>query len=92
MPGSAVTVTVTLYRAQGCHLCELAGTKLRELQDELGFELDEVDITGDEELEERYRERIPVVEIGDDVVCTYYVQADPFRRRVAQAQSRDESL
>jgi hypothetical protein len=62
------------------------------LQDELGFELTEVDITGDEKLEERYRDRIPVVEIGGDVVCTYYVQPDPFRRRVAQAHARDECL
>jgi hypothetical protein len=57
------------------------------LQEELGFDLREVDITGDDELEARYRERIPVVEIGGEVVCTYYVQPEPFRRKVARASA-----
>jgi hypothetical protein len=51
-----------------------------------------VDITGDEELEARYRELIPVVELDGDVVCSYYVQPDPFRRKVAQARGRDVTL
>ena len=81
-----------LYHAAGCHLCELARGKLDELRAELGFELREVDITGDDELEARYRERIPVVEIDGDAVCTYYVQPGPFRRKLAQAQARGSSL
>jgi hypothetical protein len=51
-----------------------------------------VDITGDDELEARYRELIPVVELGGEVVCTYYVQPDPFRRKVAQASGGSDSL
>jgi glutaredoxin len=90
LPDAAVTVL--LYRAQGCHLCDLARARLDELQDELGFELRDVDITGDDELEARYRERIPVVEIGGEVVCTYYVQPEPFRRKLAQASGESESL
>lgn len=51
-----------------------------------------MDITGDDELERRYRELIPVVELGGAVVCTYYVQPEPFRRKLAQARSADSSL
>jgi len=78
---------VVLYFGSGCHLCETAANKLAELRDELGFELVEIPIDGDRELEARYRELIPVVEIDGERACTYYVQPVPFRRRLAAAQA-----
>ena len=69
-------------------MCDRAREQLHTLRDELGFELDEVTIDGDAELEARYRESIPVVEIDGERACTYYVQPEPFRRRLATAQSR----
>jgi hypothetical protein len=44
-----------------------------------------VDITGNEQLEARYREWLPVVEIDGRRRFTYYLQPDAFRRAVAQA-------
>ena len=41
-----------------------------------GFELREVDITGDPELEARYREWLPVVEIDGERAFVYHVFAD----------------
>jgi hypothetical protein len=76
-----------LYKAAGCHLCERAEGELAALGDELGFEPEPVAIDGDPELEARYRELIPVVEIDGERVCTYYVQPEPFRRRFAAAQA-----
>jgi glutaredoxin len=76
---------VTVFHAQGCHLCERALAELRELRDELGFELREVDIGGDDALEAEYREWIPVVEIDGRRRFTYFLQPDAFRRAVAQA-------
>jgi glutaredoxin len=78
---------VVLYHAAGCHLCERARATLEELRDELGFDFAEVDITGDSELEQRYRELIPVVEIDGEQAFVYYVPPDAFRRKVA-AQTR----
>jgi glutaredoxin len=78
---------VVLYKSAGCHLCESAERKLVELRDELGFELEQVAIDGDPSLEARYRELIPVVEIDGERVCTYYVQHEPFRRKLAAAQA-----
>ena len=49
---------------------------------EVGFELEEVDITGDPELERAYRERIPVVEIDGEEAFTYFVHPDGLRRRL----------
>ena len=78
---------VVLYKGDGCHLCERARAQLAALRAELGFTLEEVTIDGDAELERRYRELIPVVEIDGKRVCTYYVQPEPFRRQLAAAQA-----
>jgi glutaredoxin len=78
---------VVLYKADGCHLCDRAREQLARLQRELGFDLEEVSIDGDAELEARYRELIPVVEIGGERAFTYYVHEDAFRRKLA-AQTR----
>ena len=83
----ASTPKVVVYHAEGCHLCERALAQVRDLQDELGFELAEVDIGGDDALEAVYREWIPVVEIDGRRRFTYHVQPDAFRAAVAQARS-----
>jgi glutaredoxin len=82
---------VVLFHARECHLCEQARAKLAELRAELGFELVEIAIDGDAELEARFRELIPVVEIDGERVCTYYVQPEPFRRKLAAAQGLAET-
>jgi glutaredoxin len=74
--------SVTLYHAAGCHLCESASRVLAQVRAEIPFELEEVDITGDEELEARYRERIPVVLVDGEEAFTYFVTPDGLRRRV----------
>ena len=84
----ASTPRVVLYHGAGCHLCERALAQVRALRDELGFELEELAIDGDPELETRYRELIPVVELDGERLFTYYVHEDAFRRRLAAAQSR----
>jgi hypothetical protein len=42
-------------------------------------------IDGDPELEARYRELLPVVEIDGEQAFVYFVQPDALRRRLAQA-------
>jgi hypothetical protein len=49
--------------------------------------LREVDIGGDPELEDRYREWLPVVEIDGRRAFVYYLDAPAFLRRLA-AQSQ----
>ena len=80
-------VRVTVFHASGCHLCERALAQVRALREELGFELEEVAIDGDPELEARYREWLPVVELDGERLFTYFVHEDAFRRRLAAAQS-----
>jgi hypothetical protein len=79
---------VVVYHADGCHLCERALAQVRALRDELGFELEEIAIDGDPELEARYREWLPVVELDGERLFTYFVHEDAFRRRLSAAQSQ----
>jgi glutaredoxin len=81
-----VTPAVRLYGASGCHLCESAKRVLEQVRAEIPFDLDEVDITGDPELERRFRERIPVVLVGGDEVFTYFVHPDALRRKLRASQ------
>jgi Glutaredoxin-like domain (DUF836) len=83
----ASTPRVVLYHGAGCHLCERALAQVRELRAELGFTLVEIAIDGDPDLEARYRELIPVVELDGERLFTYYVHEKAFRRRLAAAQS-----
>ena len=73
---------VTLYRAEGCHLCESAERVLAGVRAEIPFELESVDISGDEELESRYRESLPVVEVDGERAFTYFVPPDALRERL----------
>jgi hypothetical protein len=58
---------------------------LDSVRAEVPFELEEVDIGGDPELEARYRECLPVVEIEGQRAFIYYVDAAAFRRKLAAA-------
>ena len=59
---------------------------LESVRADVPFELQEVDIGGDPDLETRFREWLPVVEIDGERAFVYYVDADAFRRKVG-AQS-----
>jgi hypothetical protein len=56
------------------------------VREEVPFELEEIDIKGNPELEARYREWLPVVEVDGDRAFVYHVDPDAFRRKVG-AQS-----
>ena len=77
-----MTLTVRIYHAPGCHLCDTALGVIERVRVEIPFELEEVDISGDERLERAYRERIPVVEIGGEEEFTSFVHPDALRRRL----------
>ena len=86
-PPRAVSIPrVVLYHAEGCHLCERARAILEQVREDVDFELREIQIDGDPELEERYREWLPVVEIDGVRAFVYYVDPAAFRRKLA-AQS-----
>jgi hypothetical protein len=73
---------VTLVVARDCHRCENAREELGMLAAELGFRVRELDITGDPELERRYREWVPVIEVDGERVSVYRVEPGPLRHKL----------
>jgi glutaredoxin len=73
---------ITVYTAPDCHLCADAMTVLRRLRDELGFALEERDITAGEGLHRAYFERIPVVALDGEELCEYFVEEALVRERL----------
>ena len=65
--------TVTLYGRPGCHLCDDARVALERVRADHPFALDEVDITGDDDLHARYLERIPVVALDGEELFDFFV-------------------
>jgi len=65
---------------------------LESVRAEQPFELDEMDIAGVPELEERYRELLPVVEIDGVRAFTYFVTPEALSRRLAQAEAANGTL
>jgi glutaredoxin len=68
---------ITIYGRTGCHLCEDALKVLQSLKDELHFDIEEILIDGNEELEKLYCEKIPVTQI--DGVHHDFWRVDPER-------------
>jgi glutaredoxin len=54
------TARVTLYSRPGCHLCDDAREVVARVCAELGESFEEVDITSDGDLEDRFGEEVPV--------------------------------
>ena len=74
---------VVVFTAEGCGLCERALEVVREVGEEVPFSLEVVDVGRDPELEARYREHLPVVEIDGERAFTYFVDADALLARLA---------
>jgi glutaredoxin len=74
--------TVTVYSKPDCHLCVEAMAALRGLRDELGFALQERDITADDALHRAYFERVPVIALDGEELCDYFVEEKLLRERL----------
>jgi glutaredoxin len=74
---------VTLYSKPDCPLCDVAREALERVRERTAFDLSEVDITSDAELEARLRERIPVVALGDEELFDFQVDEEVLERRLA---------
>jgi hypothetical protein len=73
---------VVLYSRPGCHLCDVARDVLLAERARTPFDLEDVSIEGDDELELEYGIRIPVVEIDGAEVFEVEVDTAELRRLV----------
>ncbi len=64
---------LTLYTKIGCHLCDEMKQQLDVLQQQYEFSLNLVNIDADSYLKLRYGERVPVLAVGEQEICHYYL-------------------
>ena len=75
---------VTLYSKPGCHLCDEARAVVAQVTAELGLGFDEVDITTDQALFDRYWEQIPVTLVDGAQHDFWRVDAGRLRRALGR--------
>ncbi|WP_037500388.1 glutaredoxin family protein [Solirubrobacter soli] len=80
--------TVTLYSRPGCHLCEEARAVLDRLRANTPFDVEEIDIEGDDVLHARYLTRIPVVAIDGEELFDYTIDEEALIRRILYREGR----
>ena len=64
---------VEIYSKPECHLCEVAKHQLKMLQKQVPFILQEIDISQDEKLLQKYGEKIPLVFVNRHLVAKYFI-------------------
>ena len=73
---------ITLYTKPDCELCQEAKAMLLTLRRELGFELEEIDITTDAALQDAFCEEIPVGYLDGRKLFKYRVDPALLRRQL----------
>ena len=76
------TLRITFYTKVDCELCHAAKATLLAVQAELGFTLDEIDITTDPTLYQAFQEEIPVGYLGGRKLFKFRVDAAQLRRQL----------
>ena len=66
---------VTLYSRPDCGLCDEARDVVRRVRQGADFDLEEIDISGDDALEREYGIRIPVVAVDGEELFEISVDA-----------------
>jgi glutaredoxin len=79
-----VTHRITLITRAGCHLCQDAEARLRELATELGFDYEELDVDSDQTRRNEYSDRVPVILIDGKEHGYWRLEEERFRKAVAK--------
>lgn len=74
---------------QWCHLCHDLLEQLEPLARELGWGIEVFDVDADPALEARWNELVPVLLVGDRVLCHYHLDEAAVRAHCATTSAGD---
>ena len=74
---------VTLYTRSGCCLCDEAKRVLKQARSRVDFDLAEVDIDSDPDLQRLYSTEVPVVNINSHKAFKYKVDMKELLKKLA---------
>ena len=77
---------LTIYSRPGCHLCEEMKTVIARVARDVELTLNEIDISTDPALEQRFGLEIPVLCVGEKKVAKYRVTETELMR-ILEARS-----
>jgi glutaredoxin len=83
-------VHLTIYSRPGCHLCDEMKTLVERVGRSERFSLEEVDISGDAELERQYGLEIPVLMVNGRKAAKYRIAEAALRRILSDAVETPE--
>lgn len=78
---------LSLYTRRGCHLCEDMEQMVSELAVELDFVTEIIPVDNNLELERGYGHRVPVLMMGDDVICEYFLDKTALTEAVTKVKN-----
>jgi glutaredoxin len=80
-------IKVTIYSRPGCHLCDDMKDLVRKVARTIPLTLEDVDIYGDDELEERYGLEIPVLFVEGRRIANARIKEDALIKALTSASS-----
>ncbi|GMV50060.1 MAG: hypothetical protein NBKEAIPA_00711 [Nitrospirae bacterium] len=80
---------VTILSRRECHLCRVAHRIARQLQEDLSFDLKEVNVDDDPQLVSRYGNRVPVLLIDDREALAGRLTGGELRAAIKRARWRN---
>lgn len=80
------TPTLTLLSKKECPLCDEAEKVILQVREELPFEFEKIDISGDADLRGRYRFDVPVLLMEGQEIFRHRVDARGLRSRLLRAR------
>jgi glutaredoxin len=91
--GRAKSGRIAIYTRPGCHLCDEMKATVRRVVDALSESIvvEEIDISGDRDLEARYGEEIPVLLINGRKSAKYRISATQLERLLEAVLTRTDA-
>ena len=79
-------IKVEVFSKEGCHLCEEAKEVINKVQksSQFSFQVEEIDITTDALIYERFKEEIPVIFVNGKKAFKYRVAAEALKKKLAR--------
>ena len=78
-------IKVTIYSRPGCHLCDDMKDLVRKVARTIPLTLEDIDIYGDDELEEKYGLEIPVLFVEGKRITNARIKEDALIRVLTSA-------
>ncbi len=79
---------LTLYLRSGCHLCEAMEAELQPFITSCNLDVQRIFIDNNNELEQLYGHRIPVLMYKQQLVCEYFFDPDVLQKVMSRASGK----